>query len=378
MYFEEKYLSNEALQHMDGTNQYIMSHNDLEDDRNPKFTNEEVRNYAKTDLFDIALNLRLRITEHDKLKKSQLFKIAWVVITCILIMTYINALIQNIFHNTLSWQSALTFLRFFTTILGCKYDKQPSTCLADELLYFVVIFVFLAYDVYVIQVITKLEIQINRQLNTIKKSAPEYATMKLEPGEADENTPVLAANDILNQMANQSKKKKQKKNRAADDDIDSDNADEFEDVDDLDLGIEEQEEEYKLLKDLQEAHLEGGNIKDIELGLLDEQDQQEIKIRALRNGEEATNLKVYNNYEALEKLGLFKWNFYEFYLVVRTDEEEKFKSFMIDTRRARKGNESSSESDDPNESSDSGEFGESKLKKPKNEMVALFHSRMQT
>lgn len=351
----------------------------MDEDKNPKFTNEEVRNYAKTDLFDIALNLRLRITEHDKLKKSQLFKIAWVVITCILIMTYINALIQNIFHNTLSWQSALTMLRFFTTILGCKYDKQASTCLADELMYFVVIFVFLAYDVYVIQVITKLEIQINRQLNTIKKSAPEYATMKLDAVEADENTPVIGANDILNAMASQSKKKKQGKKKVDDDDIDSDNADDFEDVDDLDLGIEDQEDEYKLLKDLEEARLnEGGNPKDIELGLLDEQDQQDIKIRALRSGDEASNLKAYNNYEALEKLGLFKWNFYEFYLVVPCEEEEKFKSFMIETRRARKGNESSSESDDPNESSDSGEMGEPKIKKARSEMVDLLLCRMPT
>jgi hypothetical protein len=372
MYFEEKYLSNEALQHIDGTNQYIMSHFDMEEDRNPKFTNEEVRNYAKTDLFDIALNLRLRITEHDKLKKSQLFKIAWVVITCILIMTYLNALIQNIFYNTLSWQTTLTMLRFFTTILGCKYTKQASTCLADELLYFVVIFVFLAYDVYVIQVITKLEIQINRQLNTIKKSAPEYATMKIDALEAEEGVPALG-NDILNQMANQSKKKKQKKPKGDDDDVDSDNADEFEDVDELDLGIEEQEEEYKLLKDLQEAHLiEGGNPRDIELGLLDEKDQQEIKIRALKSGENATNLKVYNNYEALERLGLFKWNFYEFYLIVSDEQEEKFKSFMIETRRARTGNESSSESDDPNESSDSGDMSDAKLKKGNEESVKIF------
>jgi hypothetical protein len=108
--------------------------------------------------------------------------------------------------------------------------------------------------------------------------------------------------------------------------------------------------------------------KDLELFLLDEQDRQEIRIKALRTGGEV-DLKKYTGYESLKELDLHPWNFYEFYEVERKKYAVDFTKFLREMRRNKKkiiDTDSESENSNDNNDADQNPLVE-------NENVAAFH-----
>jgi hypothetical protein len=298
------------------------------DDDQLEFTVEEVRKYIRTNLFSVALNLRKLITEFDKKNKYRLFLISLMVTTCILIMTYINAVLQNVFHKKPAYDNFVKLLKIVSTIFGFKYFRDKDTCLANELMWFIFLFILLAYDVYVIGMIASLQKDIQSRIEELedvdeefrketKKQEPKPEKQKVDSDEEDEE------------------EEKKKLNRQGSDmsDLDSNQEEDFQDIFQLDLGADEKDAfiegiDMSLINSTHEIFVN----KEIELALLDDQDRQEIKIRALKRGNEAS-LKKYTNYSVLEELDLNRWNFFEFYIVSTFKEEDDFKMNLFEQKK---------------------------------------------
>ena len=268
-------MSRQALMHEDGVNANILKDDKLEKDNNPKFTNEEVRKYTRINLFSLALKLRLSITKYDGDNKYRLFLVSLTVTTSILVLTYLNAILQNIFWNTSKMQTFIKWLKIISTISGFRYYRNASTCLGNDLLPFLCLFILLAYDVYVIRIIASLQKDIRVKIESLENVDDEF---KRESGKTQINE--LTEKDILRLDEKADQKDK-------DSDVDSDEKeDDFKDIFTLELGADEKELildkiDFNTLINPEDL----SNNKDIELALLDDQDRQEIKIRASEEGQ---------------------------------------------------------------------------------------------
>jgi hypothetical protein len=295
------------------------------DDDQLEFTVEEVRKYIRTNLFSVALNLRKLITEFDKKNKYRLFFISLTVTTCILVMTYVNAVLQNVFHKKPAFDNFVKLLKIISTIFGFKYFRGAETCLATELMWFIFLFILLAYDVYVIGMIASLQKDIQSRIEELEDVDEEFRKeTKKEPKP-----------EKLGSDEEEEEEEKKKLNRQGSDmsDLDSNEEADFQDIFQLDLGADEKEAfiegiDLSLINSTHEIFVN----KEIELALLDDQDRQEIKIRALKRGNE-TSLKKYTNYSVLEELDLNRWNFFEFYIVSTFKEEDEFKMNLFEQKK---------------------------------------------
>jgi hypothetical protein len=353
--YHENYISESALMHEVGTNQRILKDENLGDkdlNKDPAFTNEFVRKGAKTDLFALALKLRIKITEYDKDNKYTLFLVSLITTTSILLLTYFNALLQNIFSNNLKVAVFIKWLKIISTIFGFKYYRNEATCLADELLPFIGLFMMLAYDVYVIQIIHTLQKDLQRKIEIIDKKDVEFRKETLKP--AEENMRELTQKEIDDYEHETNKGKKGNKKTSSDDEAEEE--EDFQDIFQLELGADEKE---MVLEKMDLAAMEADELaknKDIELALLDDKDRQEVKIRALRIGDEES-LKKYTDYDALEDLDLHRWNFYEFYIIGKNKGEKDFRSHMLELRKFKnKNEEESSDSENQDDTDDSDEI----------------------
>lgn len=313
---------------MDGINAAILKDENPDEDLNPKFTNEEVRKYTRTNLFSLALKLRYSITKYDGDNKYKLFLVTKIVMTCILLLTYVNALLQNIFAKKPQAASFIQYLKIVSTVFGFRYYRKESTCLASDLLPFIILFIALAYDVYVIGIIGNLQREIKRKIENIENADDEFRqetfkdNKEKEPGFEEEKRLLRKNSD--------------------EEDVDSDKEEDFKDLFNLELGADKKEvilEKLDLTNLLNPEQLEGN--KDIELALLDDQDRQEIKIRALKQGDE-DSLKVFTCYDTLEVLDLHRWNFYEFYVICKQMDERNFRKYMLDIRKFKNRKEETS------------------------------------
>ncbi len=324
---------------MDGINAAILKDENPDEDLNPKFTNEEVRKYTRTNLFSLALKLRYSITKYDGDNKYKLFLVTKIVMTCILLLTYVNALLQNIFAKKPQAASFIKYLKIVSTVFGFRYYRIDNSCLASDLLPFIILFIALAYDVYVIGIIGNLQREIKRKIENIENADDEFRQeSKKENKDSEKDGGFEEQKRLLRKNSDE-------------EDVDSDKEEDFKDLFTLELGADKKEtilEKLDLTNLLNPEQLEGN--KDIELALLDDQDRQEIKIRALKQGDEES-LKTYTCYDTLEVLDLHRWNFYEFYVICKQMDERNFRKYMLDIRKFKnRKEETSSDSNDEDES----------------------------
>lgn len=334
-FFHEKYISEQALNHVDGKIAETLKTERVEDDPDLKQTNEEVRININVNLFSMALNLRKTITEYDAKNKYRLFLVSLIVTSSIIILTYVNALLQHIKQTG----DFVNILKIISTILGFKYVRSSDTCLASQLSAFICLFLLLAYDVYVIRVITALQIEIDDKLKSIDNADRETAQHLTAQVDLD-----IGRNIRKSIMA-------MRKNSDASDD-NSDAEQDFRDLRRLDLGVDKNEE---LLMTKRIETIEISDDKNLELFLLDEQDRQEIRIKALRYGG-VDDLMKYTTYDSLAILDLKRWNFYEFYVVAKQKEEPKFRADLPEMRKNKNRLiDSDSDSNDADQNDSDGE-----------------------
>jgi hypothetical protein len=333
-FFYEKYISEEALNHVDGKIADTLKTERIEDDPDLKQTNEEVRRNINVNLFSMALNLRKTITEYDAKNKYRLFLVSLIVTSSIIILTYANALTQNIMHTG----NFVNILKIISTILGFKYIRSADTCLANDLSAFICLFLLLAYDVYVIRVITALQKEINQKLKSIESVDRDTA----------DNLNALIEPDPV-RLARRSIMAMRKNSEGSDEGSDTDQ--DFRDLRKLEVGIEKSVDLVKSYIKLFEV----GDGKGLELDLLDEQDKQEIRIKALRFGS-VEDLVKYTTYDSLAELDLKRWNFYEFYIVAKHREEDKFRVDLPEmTKNKGRLTDTDSESNDGEQNESEGE-----------------------
>ena len=347
--FYEKYLSYSALMHIEGVNESILKDENPDNDLNPKFTNEEVRKYTRTNLFSLALKLRLSITRYSGENKYRLFIVSKVVMTCIILLTYFNALLQNIYEKRSNAASFVRFLKIISTIIGFKYNRTEGVCLANSLMPFIVLFVILAYDVYVIGIIGGLQRDIQRRIETIENADDEFRkeTFDLNKDNEEEEEEVLEQKRLMRKQSDE-------------EDIDSEKDEEFKDIGNLVLGADKEEAKLQKVDIVGSDYYESS--KEMELALLDFQDRNEIKITALKL-DDKIRLEEFDSYSTLEKLDLHRWNFYEFYYIIKESEEKNFKQSMLDKRKLKnRKDESSSDSDEEEDSDDEKKEEEKTLK----------------
>lgn len=291
----------------------------------------------------MALKLRLEITRYDKENKYRLFLVSLIVTSSIIILTYLNALTQHI----LKTGKTVNYLTIFSTIWGFKYEKtvyvgnvETSTCIGGRLAPFIGLFLLLAYDVYVIRVITALEKEIIDQLDDIEKKDLELRQKKTALDEDDhEKEQEVVRKSIF-----------QKKLKAdGSDDSDDDKHKDFSDLSKFEIGADEKEKKLEM-KAIEDFNLD--EDKDLELFLLDEQDRQEIRIKALKAGG-AVDLSKYTGYDSLKELDLHQWNFYEFYTVEKIKDALDFTKFLREMRKNKKKIiDTDSESEDSHNNND--------------------------
>jgi hypothetical protein len=345
-FFKEKYISSEALSHIDGQVAVRLNNQIEEDDPGLGQTNEEVRQNVNVNLWTMALKLRLEITRYDKENKYRLFLVSLIVTSSIIILTYFNALTQHI----LKTGKTVNYLVIFSTIWGFKYEKTyvdagavKSSCIGNALLPFIGLFLLLAYDVYVIRVITALEKDIIEQLDDIEKKDLELRHKKADNEEND----YFREQEVVRRSIFQPRK-----NSDESDSEDDKHKEDFSDLTKFEIGADENEKKLEM-KALDELNI--AEDKELELFLLDEQDRQEIRIKALRAGGEV-DLKKYSGYDSLKELDLHPWNFYEFYEVEKKKDNQDFTKFLREMRRNKKKIiDSDSESEDSHENGNEGD-----------------------
>lgn len=339
------YISPEALAHAQGMISARLFNAEIREDI-PYLgkTNEEVRKYMEANLWNIALTLRLEITKYDKENKKMLFMVSLIVTSSIIVLTYLNGLAQHI----LKTGKTVNYLVIFSTIIGFNYEKQEPdstpTCIGDSLLPFICLFLLLAYDVYVIRVINALETEIKTQLAELGASGKEVKLM-LDKDDEDEM-------DKEQQIAKKSIFSKRK--RSDDSDSEEQTNHDFSDLYKLSIGADLNERKFAN-KSPDDMNID--DDKNLELYLLDDQDRQEIRIKALKAGNETGNLAKYTGYESLKELDLHPWNFYEFYDVAKVKDHATFLKYLREMRRLNKkmidSESDSNESNDENDDNDS-------------------------
>jgi hypothetical protein len=289
-------------------------------------TNEEVRQNIRVNLWSMALKLRLEITKYDKNNKFQLFLVSLIVTSSIIVLTYLNALLQHI----LKTGKTVNYLVIVSTIIGFNYkksyvedEKVVYTCLGIQLLPFIGLFLLLAYDVYVIGVITALESEIEEKIHRIDNTDIELR----QPIDKMQDEDILKEINIARKSIFGIGKRK----GSDDSDSEENHNTEYAALSKLELGADLKEKKLDTVPE--DTIIE--NDQDLELYLLDEQDRQEIKIKALRIGGDV-DLRKYTGYETLKELDLHPWNFYEYYEVEKKKDKKGFSKYLKDMRRLKK------------------------------------------
>jgi hypothetical protein len=347
---------------VDGKIATIMKAEDAPELKEANQTNEQVRANLPVNLFRMALELRLSITRYDAQNKYRLFLVSLIVTSTIIILTYLNALLQHI----LGTGNFVNILKILSTILGFKYKKEAATCLANELIYFICLFLLLAYDVYVIRVIASLEKEIENKIANIDNK--EEIKLKQSPDkdfEEGENAGLLGARRSVLLAA-----KMLAEDKSDDSDMDSEeeemNANESDGMEILN--------NKSLLNNLEDILKE--DSQRVGIMLLDSKDLEEIIIQAYRKGENQGLINTIKevrgpkfidydqlvkrvDYQKLARIDFYRWNFYEFYEVTNSKDEDQFKNDILDIHKKKKGVGTDSESED--EEDEGGHDGKIKL-----------------
>lgn len=369
------------MNHKDGKIETIIKSTEAAELKGLNQTNEQVRANSEKNLFKMALDLRLKITNYDAQNKYRLFLVSLIVTSTIIIFTYLNALIQHIVGTS----NFVNILKIVSTILGFKYSKQPTTCLADQLIFFICLFLLLAYDVYVIRVIASLQVEIENKLANLEKNEHMKASNPDNDKDDDESGGRLGTRKSIilgNKML-------------AEDKSEEDSDDDSEEMQEKSLESSLSEEkgllkDTYLLENIEELIKQDDNR--LGIMLLDYKDLEEITIQAYKTGDcqgllhgirEARGIKHIDydqlisrvDYKMLSEIDLHRWNFYEFYEVSYFKEEQYFKKEIIELHKKKKGFNTDSES----EEEDNDQDGEGKIRlineeeDKKKDIVAIYN-----
>ena len=165
-YFYEKYLSKYALKNQVNEFDQVLMDDLVEEKKDAKYTNEQIRKYINMNLFLVSVKLRLKITTFEEKNKNKIYWASIMVSMLIILLTYLSALIQwfPLFTTNNDKDKYLNIWKTISKILGADFqsDTKEGFCNSSDMAVYVFLFFFSSIDVYVMKLIRGLQVKLTK------------------------------------------------------------------------------------------------------------------------------------------------------------------------------------------------------------------------